>query len=97
MRTSAGATGTEFRFVKQRQRRVCLGRVTTTYRIKATRWNGGFDYYDDVKDLNGHCGDRYERQRRLLRARRAGNGTFSSTNGKLKNYTGSGHRLRRQA
>lgn len=76
---------TEFRFVKQRQRLVCLGRVTTTYRIKATRWNGGFDYYDDVKDLNGHCGDRYE-SNAVYFAPASGNGTFSRTNGKLKTY-----------
>ncbi len=76
----------EFRFVKQRQRRVCLGRVTTVYRIKATRWNGGFDYYDDVKDLNGHCGDRYKANA-VHFAPASGNGTFSRTNGKLKAYT----------
>ena len=55
---------------------MCLGRAATVYRIKATRWNGGFDYYDDVKDLNGHCGDRYE-DNAVYFAPATGNGTFS--------------------
>ncbi len=78
---------TEFHFVKQRQRRVCLGRAATVYRIKATRWNGGFDYYDDVKDLNGHCGDRYA-DNAVYFAPASGNGTFTRTSEDLKTYSG---------
>ncbi len=76
----------EFHFVKERKRRVCLGRSTTVYRVKATRWNGGFDYYDDVKDLNGHCGDRYK-SNAVYFAPATGNGTFSRSSEDLKTYT----------
>jgi hypothetical protein len=77
----------EFHFVKYRQRRTCLGRSTTVYRIKATQWNGGFDYYDDVKDLNGHCGDIYK-ENAIYFTPAAGNGTFARTSENLRTYTG---------
>ncbi len=76
----------EFHFVKERQRRVCLGRSATVYRIRATRWNGGFDYYDDVKDLNGHCGDRYVGTA-VYFTPASGKGTFRRASEDLRTYT----------
>ena len=58
---------------------------TTTYRIKATRWNGGFDYYDDVKHLNGHCGDTY-RANNVYFEPADGLGTFGRSSEDFRTY-----------
>jgi hypothetical protein len=76
---------TEFRYAKYRIRRTCPGGSGTYYRIKATRWNGGFDYYDDVKHLNGHCGDIYKANAIHFEPA-TGNGTFSRSSEDFVNY-----------
>ena len=76
---------TEFHYAKYRSRQYCPGHTTTTYRIKATRWNGGFDYYDDVKHLNGHCGDTY-RANNVYFEPADGLGTFGRSSEDFRTY-----------
>jgi hypothetical protein len=76
---------TEFRFAKYRIRQYCPGYTTTAYRVKAVRWNGGLDYYDDVKHLNGHCGDTY-RANSVYFEPADGHGTFGRASDDLRTY-----------
>jgi hypothetical protein len=76
---------TEFRFAKYRTRQYCPGHSSTVYRVKATRWNGGLDYYDDVKHLNGHCGDTY-RSNSVYFEPADGQGVFGRASEDLRTY-----------
>ena len=75
----------EFHFVKYRLRHYCVGLTSTTYRVKATSWNGGIDYYDDVKHLNGHCGDTY-RTKNVYFEPASGHGSFNRSSQDFKTY-----------